>query len=213
MLFFISENIYFCMDMAEIKDTYRTIEVLSEGIYKEKGSRFIAFAIPVKTVDEIKSHLEAYRKKYYDARHVCYAYRVGTENEEYRYNDDGEPSGTAGKPIYGQILSKELTDVLIVVVRYFGGVKLGTGGLAVAYKEAAADALNNNVVVEKNIQAVYRVAFSYENMNAVLQFIKAENIEVTDRNFDASCSMTCFVPKAKNALFLAKMKEIAKIEQ
>ncbi len=198
-------------EMAEIKETYRTIERISEGIYKEKGSKFLAFAIPVSSIDEVKCILEDYRKKYYDARHVCYAYRIGIENEEIRYNDDGEPSGTAGKPIYGQILSKDVTNVLIVVVRYFGGVKLGTGGLTSAYKDASADALNNNTIVEKVVQNIYKISFSYEKMNDVLHVIKSENIEVAERNFDNDCVMKCLVAKAKTESFLKKIADIAKI--
>ena len=123
------------------EDTYKTISAPSEGIYTEKRSKFIAIALPVRTVDEVKSHLEVYQKKYYDARHVCYAYMLGPERKDFRANDNGEPSGTAGKPILGQINSNELTDILIIVVRYFGGIKLGTSGLIVAYKAAAAEAI------------------------------------------------------------------------
>ena len=129
------------------EDTYKTISAPSEGIYTEKRSKFIAIALPVRTVDEVKSHLEVYQKKYYDARHVCYAYMLGPERKDFRANDNGEPSGTAGKPILGQINSNELTDILIIVVRYFGGIKLGTSGLIVAYKAAAAEAIVRLITV------------------------------------------------------------------
>ena len=133
------------------EDTYKTIVAPAEGIYTEKRSKFIAMAFPVRTVDEIKVHLEACQKKYYDARHVCYAYMLGHERKDFRANDNGEPSGTAGKPILGQINSNELTDILIVVVRYFGGIKLGTSGLIQAYKAAAAEAIAAAEFVERTV--------------------------------------------------------------
>lgn len=145
------------------EDTYKTIAVPSEGIYTEKRSKFIAIALPVRTVEEVKAHLETYQKKYYDARHVCYAYMLGHERKDFRANDNGEPSGTAGKPILGQINSNGLTDILIVVVRYFGGIKLGTSGLIVAYKAAAAEAIAAATVIEKTVDETgdrpFRVSF------------------------------------------------------
>ena len=143
------------------EDTYKTIEGRSESIYTEKRSKFIAIALPVRTLSEIKSCLEEYQKKYYDASHVCYAYMLGPERKDFRANDNGEPSGTAGKPILGQILSKELTDVLVIVVRYFGGIKLGTSGLIVAYRTAAAQALEEAVVIEKTVDEDITVMFEY----------------------------------------------------
>ena len=144
-----------------MEDTYLTLSTISEGLYKEKGSKFLAFAIPVSSVSEIKSILEEKRKEFYDARHVCYAYIIGTEKQESRSNDDGEPSGTAGKPILGSLLSKQLTNVLIVVVRYFGGTKLGTSGLINAYKEASFDAIANNEIVERKIEVPIDILFDY----------------------------------------------------
>lgn len=132
-----------------MEDTYKTIEGQSEAIYTEKRSKFIAIAIPVRTLTEVKAHLGEYQKKYYDARHVCYAYMLGAERKEFRANDNGEPSGTAGKPILGQINSNELTDILIIVVRYFGGIKLGTSGLIVAYRTAAAQAIAEATIIER----------------------------------------------------------------
>lgn len=143
------------------EDTYKTIVAPSEGIYTEKRSKFIAMAFPVRTVDEIKVHLEACQKKYYDARHVCYAYMLGHERKDFRANDNGEPSGTAGKPILGQINSNELTDILIVVVRYFGGIKLGTSGLIQAYKAAAAEAIAAAEFVERTVDDVVSFLFEY----------------------------------------------------
>ena len=155
-----------------MEDTYLTISTISEGLYKEKGSKFLAFAIPVTSVSEVKTILEEKRKVYYDARHVCYAYLIGEESKESRSNDDGEPSGTAGKPILGAILSKQLTNVLIVVVRYFGGTKLGTSGLINAYREASFDALENNEIIEKTIETPIEINFDYISMNDVMKVIK-----------------------------------------
>ena len=146
-------------------DEYRTIATISEGYYTEKRSKFLAFAHHVETIDEVKGILAGYRKKYYDARHVCYAYMLGASREEFRANDDGEPSSTAGKPILGQINSNELTDILIVVVRYYGGVNLGTSGLIVAYREAAADAITHATIETRQVEEVITYSFSYPQMN------------------------------------------------
>ena len=171
-------------------DTFRTIAEPAEGIYTEKRSKFIAIALPVRSVDEVKTHLERYQKEYYDARHVCYAYMLGPERKEFRANDNGEPSGTAGKPILGQILSNELTDILIVVVRYFGGIKLGTSGLIVAYKAAAAEALSHARVVEKTVDEEVTVLFEYPFMNDVMRIVKEEEPAIVAQNYDMDCSMT-----------------------
>ena len=144
------------------EDTYKTIAAPSEGLYKEKGSKFLAFAYPVHNLDEIKTHLEQLRKDYFDARHHCYAYILGPRKDAFRANDDGEPSGTGGRPIHGQLLSADLTDTLIVVVRYFGGILLGASGLANAYKAAARDAIDHATIIQKTIDARYRLAFAYE---------------------------------------------------
>ena len=171
-------------------DTFRTIAEPAEGIYTEKRSKFIAIALPVRSVDEVKTHLERYQKEYYDARHVCYAYMLGPERKEFRANDNGEPSGTAGKPILGKILSNELTDILIVVVRYFGGIKLGTSGLIVAYKAAAAEALSHARVVEKTVDEEVTVLFEYPFMNDVMRIVKEEEPAIVAQNYDMDCSMT-----------------------
>ena len=169
------------------EDTYKTITSLSEGIYTEKRSKFIAIAIPVRTLEEVNSHLETYQKKYYDARHVCYAYMLGHERLNFRANDNGEPSGTAGKPILGQINSNELTDILIIVVRYFGGIKLGTSGLIVAYKAAAADAIANATIIEKTVDDDISVVFEYPFMNDIMRIVKEEEPEILEQSYDMDC--------------------------
>ena len=169
------------------EDTYKTIEEQGEGIYTEKRSKFLAFAIPVTTVEEVKEIVEVYQKKYYDARHVCYAYRLGERGDVERSNDNGEPSGTAGKPILGQIHSKELTNVLVIVVRYFGGVKLGTSGLIVAYRLAAAEALEAVPHIEKTINGEITLHFSYPLLNDVLRIVKEEAPKVVEQFFDNEC--------------------------
>ena len=168
-------------------DTYKTIEEQGEGIYTEKRSKFLAFAIPVTTIEQVKEQVDAYQKKYYDARHVCYAYRLGERGELERANDNGEPSGTAGKPILGQIHSKELTNVLVIVVRYFGGVKLGTSGLIVAYRLAAAEALEAVPHIEKTINSEITLRFSYPLLNDVLRIVKEEAPKVVEQLFDNEC--------------------------
>ena len=173
-----------------VQDTYKTIADVSEGLYTEKRSKFIAVALPVKTVEEIKEHLEVYQKKYYDARHVCYAYMLGHERKDFRANDNGEPSGTAGKPILGQINSNELTDILVIVVRYFGGIKLGTSGLIVAYKAAAAEAIASATILEKTVDDEVTVLFEYPFMNDVMRIVKEEEPEIVDQLYDMDCRMT-----------------------
>ena len=173
-----------------VPDTYKTIADVSEGLYTEKRSKFIAVALPVKTVEEIKEHLEVYQKKYYDARHVCYAYMLGHERKDFRANDNGEPSGTAGKPILGQINSNELTDILVIVVRYFGGIKLGTSGLIVAYKAAAAEAIAAATILEKTVDDEVTVLFEYPFMNDVMRIVKEEEPEIVDQSYDMDCRMT-----------------------
>lgn len=172
------------------EDVYKTIIAPSEGIYTEKRSKFIAIALPVHTVEQIKAYLEDYQKKYYDARHVCYAYMLGHERKNFRANDNGEPSGTAGKPILGQINSNELTDILIIVVRYFGGIKLGTSGLIVAYKAAAAEAIAAATVVEKTVDDDVTVLFEYPFMNDVMRIVKEEGPDIVCQSYDMDCSMT-----------------------
>ena len=177
-------------------DTYFTIQQPATGIYKDKGSRFLAFAEPVSSEDEIKQRLAFYRKQYYDARHVCYAWMLGADRQLYRQNDDGEPSGTAGRPILGQINSHQLTNILIVVVRYFGGVLLGTGGLVVAYREAAADALNNASIVEKDVLLRRTLRFPYEKMNTIMRTLKDTDAIILSQEYEnEECVIVCDIKK------------------
>ena len=177
------------------EDTYRTISKPSEGIYKDKGSKFIAFAYPVTDEKEIKKKLDDIRKKYYDARHHCYAYRIGFDKLAYRINDDGEPSGTAGKPIFGQLLSNDLTNILVVVVRYFGGRKLGISGLIKAYKAATIDALKKELIITKKVSDVYMVYFDYDQMDEVMKILKEDNINQLEHRFDLKCIVKFSVRK------------------
>lgn len=173
----------------EIVDTYKTLEKKSEGLFKDKGSKFIAHAMPCTSEDEVKTALEMLRKQYYDARHHCYAYILGFQKEDFRANDDGEPSGTAGKPIHGQLLSHDLTNSLIVVIRYFGGIKLGVRGLINAYKFAALDAIQNNNILTKIVHDEFEVSFDYVDMNDVMRIIKEEDLEIKTQNFQMSCTL------------------------
>lgn len=173
-----------------MQDTYLTIEAPGEGIYKEKMSRFLSFAVPVVSADEALAYVEQYRKEYYDARHVCWAYMIGADRKCFRSNDNGEPSGTAGKPILGQINSANLTDILIVVVRYFGGIKLGTGGLIVAYRTAASEAIAACNIVERLIEDCVKIHFEYPLMNEVMRIVKEEQAAVVAQSFEMDCEMT-----------------------
>lgn len=190
------------------EDTYKTIVAPSEGIYTEKRSKFIAMAFPVRTVDEIKVHLETCQKKYYDARHVCYAYMLGHERKDFRANDNGEPSGTAGKPILGQINSNELTDILIVVVRYFGGIKLGTSGLIQAYKAAAAEAIAAAEFVERTVDDVVSFLFEYPFMNDVMRVVKEMNPEIVQQAYDMDCSMTLRIRRSLMPALKARLEKV-----
>lgn len=190
------------------EDTYKTIIGVAEGIYTEKRSKFIAIAIPVHTVEEIKQHLDIYQKKYYDARHVCYAYMLGHERKDFRANDNGEPSGTAGKPILGQINSNGLTDILIVVVRYFGGIKLGTSGLIVAYKAAAAEAIANATIIEKTVDDEIAVAFEYPFMNDVMRIVKEEEPEILEQSYDMDCLMKLRIRRSMMGKLRARLKKV-----
>ena len=175
------------------EDTYKTISARAEGLYTEKRSKFIAIALPVRTVEEVKARLEELQKQYYDARHVCYAYMLGPGRKDFRANDNGEPSGTAGKPILGQINSNGLTDVLVVVVRYFGGIKLGTSGLIVAYRTAAAEALAAATVEERTVDGELTVLFEYPFMNDVMRIVKEEAPDIVSQGYDTDCRMTLHI--------------------
>lgn len=184
------------------EDTYKEIVTSSEGFFKNKGSKFYAHAYPVWNDDDVKMHLDALRKKYYDARHHCYAWILNPDKSAYRMNDDGEPSSSAGRPIYGQLQSFDLTNTLVVVVRYFGGTKLGIPGLINAYKTATKEALLAAEIIEKKILDVYQVNFSYPDMNVVMKILKDEELDQFDQDFGMDCSLKFAVRKNdSNRLF------------
>lgn len=188
--------------------SYHTFSTVSEGLCKEKGSRFLAFAYPVKTEPEIKEILEGLRKKYYDARHHCYAYMLGKNKDVFRTNDDGEPNHSACDPILGQIRSHSLTNVLIVVVRYFGGTKLGVGGLINAYKTAAAEAISNNQIIETEDRKELTLQFSYQVMNQVMKLVKDHELEITAQKLDNSCEINLSVPDGIWEIVYGKAKDL-----
>lgn len=192
-------------------DKYKTIKekAIGEGYYSEKRSKFLAFAHHVDSVDEALELVKEYRKKYYDARHCCYAYRVGFDGTEFRANDDGEPSSTAGKPILGQIDSNGLTNTFICVIRYYGGINLGTGGLIVAYREAAADAITNSEIEEKYIEEEVTYSFSYPMMNAVMRIIKDMNPRIINQVFDNTCEVTLSIRKGKADELRTRLKKLS----
>ena len=179
------------------EDEYLTItDKVGEGFYSEKRSKFLAFAHHVESIDDVKSIIASYRTKYFDARHVCYAYMLGAERKDFRANDDGEPGSTAGKPILGQINSRELTDILIIVVRYYGGVNLGTGGLIVAYRSAASDALEHCQVVARQVEEIVSFDFPYIMMNDVMRVIKELSPRIVSQEFDNTCSIKLAIRKS-----------------
>jgi len=193
-------------------DEYRTLQEVSQGLYKEKGSKFIAIAIPVDSVDEVRLQLEQFRKHYHDARHHCYAYRLGEEPHEVRYNDDGEPSGTAGKPIFGQIQSFELTNVLIVVIRYFGGVKLGTGGLIQAYRTAAKAAIEHGRIITKTWKALLEIRYDYLQMNDVMRVIKDEGLRIIHQESRGQSCILLEIRKGNLETVIRKFSSLEKLE-
>ena len=193
--------------MAE--DSYKTIKAVSEGYYTEKRSRFISYAIPVRTVEEVKERVAAYRKQYYDARHVCWAYMLGPERTDFRGNDDGEPSSTAGKPILGQINSNELTNVLVVVIRYFGGVLLGTSGLIVAYKTAAAEAIADAIVESRLVEEEITYSFTYPMMNDVMRIVKDMQPRIVSQTFDNTCEIRLAIRKSLVDTLKAKLSKLS----
>lgn len=190
-------------------DTFHTIAQTSEGYYTEKRSKFYAFAHHVSSAEEVKALQAFYKKKYYDARHVCYAYRLGPEGKEFRANDDGEPSSTAGKPILGALLSAGLTDVVIFVIRYYGGVNLGTGGLIVAYRESAQQALANAVVEERQVEEQYTYAFAYPQMNVVMKVVKEMQPRIIAQDFQTTCSITLSIRKSLMPQLKQRLEAIA----
>lgn len=192
-------------------DRFKTISEKSEGLYKEKGSKFLAFAYPVMNESEIRDILEELRRKYHDARHHCYAWQLGVDQPISRANDDGEPSYSAGKPILGQIHSFGLTNVLVVVVRYFGGILLGVGGLIAAYREAARDAIENASIVDKKIFRTFLIGFEYPLMNDIMSIIKENKIKPFDQDFNISCSMKIKVWNRHEKTVIGKLKSLGKV--
>lgn len=194
-----------------MEDQYHTISENSvgEGYYTEKRSKFLAFAHHVETVEEVKSIVSAYRKQFYDARHCCYAYMLGPEQKAFRANDDGEPSSTAGKPILGQINSAGLTDILIVVIRYYGGVNLGTGGLIVAYRTAAADAIANATIEVRQVEETIKYDFTYPMMNDVMRIVKEMQPQVVDQQFDNACSITLRIRKREAEQLRSRLNKLS----
>jgi len=194
--------------MCQENDTYRTVASPAEVVFKDRGSKFLAFSYHVVSAEEAMSHVEELRKKYYDATHHCFAYRLGPEGETFRANDDGEPSGTAGRPILGQLLSNDVTDCLIVVVRYFGGTKLGVPGLINAYRESAAAVIAASVVEERTVDSEIRVDFSYMSMNEVMKTVKDMQPRIVEQRFDNLCSMTLAVRRGMADALVSRLQKI-----
>jgi uncharacterized YigZ family protein len=192
-------------------EKYFTIEKSVESIYKEKGSKFLSFLYPVSSVDDVKEYLTQLKKKYYDATHHCYAYIIGYDKETFRMNDDGEPSSTAGKPIYGQLQSNDLTNVLLVVVRYFGGTKLGVSGLIKAYKESSAECIALAQIVERQVKNKYNIYFAYEDMNVVMNILKQNNAEQKNQIFDLNCQIEVLIDKRNISKFESSIPPVSTI--
>lgn len=194
------------------EDTYRTIETPAEGLYKEKGSKFISLAYPVYTEEEVKETMAELKKQYYDARHHCFAYCLGADKGRFRANDDGEPNHSAGDPILGQIRSADLSNILIVVIRYFGGTKLGVGGLINAYKTAAADAVEHATVIEKHETVLLQARYAYPHMNDVMSLVKEYDLNVRDQQFELDCRLTLEVRKKLQEEITAKLEDTEGVE-
>ena len=211
MFHFVSKfSVYliFGMDKSQIQDSYKSIAAPSKGLFKDNGSRFIAHAYPVETEEEVKEIVAALKKEYYDARHHVYAYRLGYKGDRFRANDDGEPSGSSGRPVLGQIDSKGLSDILVVVVRYFGGIKLGIPGLIRAYKTSTADALENAEIIEKIASRLFRIHFGYMSMNSVMKVMKDMELEQKNQKFDMECSIDTSVRLSLVDVFLERMNDV-----
>ena len=194
-------------------DTYLTILNPSQGTYSQLRSKFLAFAYPVKTEDEVKQHVVAIQKKYYDARHACYAYMLGADRQKFRANDNGEPSGTAGKPILGQINSNNLTDILIIVVRYFGGIKLGTSGLIQAYRAAAVEAIQAATIVEKTVDETIGITFPFPAMNAVMKVVKDIGPQIMDQGYaDDKCTMKLTIRQGQMPVLKSRLEKIIELK-
>ena len=193
-------------------DSYKIITTASESIYKEKGSKFIAKVFAVETEEQFKEILKTVKKEYYDARHHCYAWRIHPEKEQYRSNDDGEPSGSAGKPILNQLYSFELFNVCVIVIRYFGGTKLGVSGLINAYKTVSRDALSKAGIVTKFITSNYELEFDYPLLNDMMRIIKEENLEILDQNFEMSCIIKIAIKKNEEKKLISKLSKFHKLK-
>lgn len=193
------------MTLMNAFDTYRTIKQKSEGSYRDRGSKFLAFAFPVYTTDEIKRILADVKKQYHDARHHCYAYRLGAAKAVYRANDDGEPSGSAGNPILGQIRSFDLSNILIVVVRYFGGTLLGVGGLIHAYRSAASSAIQNATIITAAEQDLIEMEFPYAMMNEIMKIIRDEGMKLQAQDFDEACRIRAFIRKSRTSRLIERL--------
>ncbi|MDR1980259.1 MAG: YigZ family protein [Tannerellaceae bacterium] len=189
-------------------DSFMTIRQTASGYYAEKRSRFLSYAIPVQTAEEVRGELEKYRKRYYDARHVCWAYMLGSERTAFRANDDGEPSSTAGKPILGQINSNGLTDILVLVVRYFGGIELGTSGLITAYRTAAAEAIASAEIVERTVDEEIGLTFEYPYLNSIMRIIKEDSPVVVSQRFDMDCRMTLRIRKGEAGRLKERLQKV-----
>lgn len=191
-----------------MSDSFLTISAPAEAIYKEKSSKFLTYAYPVHSEEEIRELLDALRKRYYDATHHCYAWRLGPHGEQFRSNDDGEPSGTAGKPILGQLLSNSLTNCLIVVIRYFGGTKLGVPGLIAAYKESAAEVIAEAEIIEQTVDTHFTIEFPYLVMNDVMRIIKEEQPNILSQDFDNLCTMRLSIRESRVEGLLGKLRKV-----
>lgn len=198
--------------MTTTSDTYLTIRNPATGLFKDKGSKFLGFAFPVSNEKEVKTKVDLLRKEYFDARHHCYAYRLGPNKELFRANDDGEPSGTAGKPILGQIVSKDLTNILIVVVRYFGGTLLGTSGLINAYRKASIETITNASIIQEYVYAVYDLEFDYLHLNQVMKMAKDFEAEIFDQQFEMICRMKIKIKAGNTNALLAKLNLIDQLK-
>jgi uncharacterized YigZ family protein len=193
------------------QDTYKTIKQHTQGLFRDRGSKFISFAFPVRSEQEIKQILDNLRKDYHDARHHCYAWMLGANTENFRANDDGEPSGTGGRPILGQIQKHELTDILIVVIRYFGGILLGTGGLINAYRSAAADAIGQAEIIIKTVDDLFEIRFPYAAMNEVMKTVKEEMAEQLEQDFNLECRIKVRLPRNRSERFRGRLSLIETI--
>lgn len=196
----------------DIKDTYKTIDIPSEEVLlKEKGSKFFGYCYPIHTEEEVKVYVDQLKKQHHTARHWCYSFQLGTDQIYYRVNDDGEPSGSAGLPIYGQILSFDVTNILVVVVRYFGGTKLGVGGLVTAYKETAKMALEAAEIIEKTIDSHYILEFEYKDMSRVMRIIKDRSLSIISQQLELKCEIEVAVRKGEIAQFLSAFESLYEV--